>query len=126
MDLYRQNILDHHKHPRNFGTLKNADASAQAYNATCGDQIRMDIRIDVRNNIRVVGDIRFSGNGCAISQAAASMLSEMVKGMILTDVEKIDRKTVLDLLGTELTPSRTKCAMLPLEVMKKALQTKSP
>jgi nitrogen fixation NifU-like protein len=117
MDMYREIILDHYKHPRNFGHLPHATASANAYNATCGDKIVMEISIE-NNKIK---DIRFSGVGCAISQAAASMLTEKVKGMGQTEVMKLSVKNILTMLGTTLTPSRIKCAMLPLEVLQKAV-----
>ncbi|MCX6793489.1 MAG: SUF system NifU family Fe-S cluster assembly protein [Candidatus Gottesmanbacteria bacterium] len=118
MDLYREIILDHYKHPRNFGRLPHASATANAYNTTCGDKIIMEIAVTDKKEIK---DIRFSGTGCAISQAAASMLTEKVKGMRQTDVMKLTTKDILDLLGTTLTPSRTKCATLPLEVLQKAV-----
>src|SRR5450759_4305292 len=117
MDMYREIILDHYKHPHNFGHLPHASASANAYNATCGDKIVMEIIIDNKK----IKDIRFSGEGCAISQAAASMLTEKVKGMKKTEVMKLTTKNILDMLGTTLTPSRTKCATLPLEVLQKAV-----
>ncbi|MBI2404645.1 SUF system NifU family Fe-S cluster assembly protein [Candidatus Gottesmanbacteria bacterium] len=119
MDMYREIILDHYKHPRNFGTLAKPDASAQEYNATCGDRIRMEVRIS-KGNIK---DIKFSGVGCAISQASASMLTEKVKRMDTNAVMKLATEDMLALLETTLTPSRIKCAVLPLEVLQKALKT---
>lgn len=116
MDMYRELILDHYKHPRNFGHLDRADASSEAYNATCGDKMR--IEITYRSEIE---DIRFSGEGCAISQASASMLTEKVKGMSATQVQKLSLKDIQDMLGVTLTPSRVKCATLPLEVLQKAV-----
>ncbi len=118
MDMYREIILEHYKHPRNFGHLPHASATAAAYNATCGDKMVMEIRID---NSKKIKDIRFSGVGCAISQAAASMLTGKVMGMKQHDVMKLKAKNIFDMLGTTLTPSRTKCATLPLEVLQKAV-----
>lgn len=118
MDLYRDVILDHYKHPRNFGTLPGVHTSAESYNATCGDRISMDIVVGKNHEIE---DVRFSGNGCAISMAAASMLTEKVKGMRVGKVLKLRGKLMTDLLGTTLTPSRTKCATLSLEVLHKAI-----
>jgi nitrogen fixation protein NifU and related proteins len=118
MDIYRELILDHYKHPRNFGVLKNPTASSQAYNATCGDKIVMEIKVSKDKKIE---DVRFSGVGCAISQASASLITEKVKGMDLGKVLKLTGDDVLDLLGTTLTPSRMKCATLPLEVLHKAI-----
>ncbi len=116
MDMYRDAILDHYKHPRNFGHLARPAAKASAYNATCGDRIVMEI-----NGKKEIDDIRFSGEGCAISQASASMLTENVKGMRLEKVIKITAHDIIDMLGTTLTPSRVKCATLPLEVLQKAV-----
>lgn len=116
MDIYRELILDHYKHPRNFGHLDHVDAVAEAYNATCGDKMRIEIKFK-----SVIEDIRFSGEGCAISQASASMLTEKVKGMSSEKIKKLSRNDIEDMLGTTLTPSRVKCATLPLEVLQKAI-----
>ncbi|OGG11540.1 SUF system NifU family Fe-S cluster assembly protein [Candidatus Gottesmanbacteria bacterium RBG_13_45_10] len=118
MDLYREVILDHYKHPRNFGKLHDASATAQAYNATCGDRIIMEVKVNTKGKIE---DIRFSGVGCAISQASASMLTEKVKHKSLDSVMKISSRDIMKMLGTTLTPSRIKCATLPLEVLQKAV-----
>lgn len=119
MDLYRENILDHYKHPRNFGHLDGANVSSEEINMSCGDKIRMEIILDNKQIL----DIRFSGEGCAINQASASMLTEKVKGMRAEDVMKLDLKYIEGLLGTSLTPSRVKCALLPLEAIQKAVQS---
>ena len=119
MDLYRDNILDHYKHPRNFGVLDKPDKSQTGQNASCGDVIRIDIKLNKSGN--AIKGIRFSGNGCAISQASASMLTEKVLNMGIVDVKKLKFKDIEILLGTDLTPSRVKCAALPLEVLLSAL-----
>ncbi len=116
MDIYRQTILDHYKHPRNFGHLTRPDAKVEEGNVTCGDRIVIEIK-----GKKHIEDIKFSGEGCAISQASASMLTEKVKGMKLTDVMKLQTRDIITMLGTALTPSRTKCATLPLEVLTKAV-----
>ncbi len=121
MDMYRQIILDHYKHPRNFGHLPHATATADAYNATCGDKITMEIKGQGTGDKMIIEDIRFSGTGCAISQAAASMLTEKVKGKRVSDVMKMTAADLITMLGTTLTPSRIKCATLPLEVLQKAI-----
>jgi nitrogen fixation NifU-like protein len=118
MDMYREIILDHYKHPRNFGHLPHASAGASAYNTTCGDKIMMEIVVDTKKEIE---DIRFSGVGCAISQAAASMLTEHAKGKRVSDVMKMKAADIIKMIGSPLTPSRTKCATLPLEVLQKAM-----
>jgi nitrogen fixation protein NifU and related proteins len=122
MDLYRDIILDYYKHPRNFGTLEKYDTTADAANTTCGDKIRMDILFGKNGKgQQIISDIRFSGIGCAISQASASMLTESVKGKNVEEVKKMNSKEVIEMVGGQLTPSRTKCATLPLEVLMNAL-----
>jgi nitrogen fixation NifU-like protein len=115
-DFYRDYILDHYRNPRNFGTLENADVEAEDLNPLCGDQIRMQLKVAGD----VVRDLRFSGKGCAISQASASMLTEAVKGMKLSDVAKLSKDVVLENVGIGISPTRMKCAMLGLRVLKSA------
>ena len=122
MDIYRELILDHYKHPKNFGSLKNKTSSAQALNATCGDRIVMDVHVDSKKKLV---DVKFSGVGCAISQASASMLTEKVKGLSTEKILSITAEDIIAMLGTTLTPSRIKCATLPLEVLHAALLSKS-
>lgn len=116
MDIYREVILDHYKHPRNFGHLDKPDAKVEEGNVTCGDRIVMEII-----GKKKIDAIKFSGEGCAISMASASMLTEKVKGMKVGAVMKLSANDIITMLGTPLTPSRTKCAMLPLEVLTKAI-----
>jgi nitrogen fixation NifU-like protein len=115
-DFYRDYILDHYRNPRNFGRLTNPDVQAEDLNPLCGDQIRMELKVDDG----VVSDLRFSGKGCAISQASASMLTEMVKGMKLSDVAKLSKDAVLENVGIGISPTRLKCALLGLRVLKSA------
>ncbi len=115
-DFYRDYILDHYRQPRNFGHLEHADAEAEDLNPFCGDQIRMQLKVDDG----VVSDVRFSGKGCAISQASASMLTERIKGMRLADVAKLSKDVVLEDVGIGISPTRMKCAMLGLRVLKSA------
>ena len=112
--IYREQILDHNKNPRNKGTLENPQFTYQDVNPLCGDEIRMDLQTDGER----VTEIRFSGRGCAISQAAASILTEMVDGQTLDDVKAISRDDLLDELGVPISPARMKCAMLGLKVLK--------
>lgn len=112
--IYREQILDHNKNPRNKGTLENPQFTYQDVNPLCGDEIRMDVQTDGQR----VTDVRFSGRGCAISQAAASILTEMVDGQTLDDVKAISREDLLDELGVPISPARMKCAMLGLKVLK--------
>lgn len=113
-DLYRQNILDHYQNPRNFGTLEHPDISAEDSNPLCGDEIRIDLQ--VKDN--VIEDVRFSGKGCSISRAAASMLTEEIRGKTLDEVKRIGKDDVLEMLGIELGPVRLKCALLALKTLK--------
>ncbi len=115
-DFYRDYILDHYRNPRNFGTLERADVEAEDLNPLCGDQIRMQLKVDQG----VVTDVKFSGKGCAISQASASMLTERIKGMKLADVAKLSKDVVLEDVGIGISPTRMKCAMLGLRVLKSA------
>ena len=116
-DFYRDYILDHYRNPRNFGTLDHPDATAEDLNPLCGDQIRMDVAVAGDGT---VSDVKFSGKGCAISQASASMLTETVKGMKLEDVARLSKETVLENVGIGISPTRMKCAMLGLRVLKSA------
>ncbi len=112
--LYREAILDHFRNPRNKGTLDPADYSYEDVNPLCGDEIRMDLRTDGER----ITEVRFSGRGCAISQAAASILTEMVEGRPLDEVKAISGEDLLDELGVPISPARMKCAMLGLKVLK--------
>lgn len=116
-DFYRDYILDHYRNPRNFGALERSDIEAEDINPLCGDQIKMQLELDDG----VVKDVRFSGKGCAISQASASMLTEAVKGMKLSDIAKLPKDVVLENVGIGISPTRMKCAMLGLRVLKSAV-----
>ena len=113
-DLYRDNIIDHYQNPRNYGTLEHPDISYEDSNPVCGDELRIDLQ--VKDN--TVVDARFSGHGCSISQASASMLTEEIIGKSLAEVRQIDKQYLLDLLGIPLGPERLKCALLSLKVLK--------
>ncbi len=122
MDLYREQILDHFKHPRNFGHLDGANVTSEESNVSCGDRIVIEIRLSTGKQ-KVIEAICFNGEGCAINQASASMLTEKVTGMRVEDVMKLTLQDVEAILGTTLTPSRVKCALLPLEAIHKAIQS---
>jgi len=119
MDLYSEIILDHYKNPRNKGVLKGANAVSKDANPLCGDKIYFYLKVDKDG---VIKDARFDGSGCAISQAASSMLAEILPGKKVSDVAKWDKNTVFGLLNVDLTPARTKCALLGLNVLHQALE----
>lgn len=118
MDIYREIILDHYKHPHNFGHLQKPSATHTLFNSACGDKITMEVKIDKKGNVT---DVRFSGEGCAISQASASMLTDMIKGKTKEEIMELKSSDIFSMLQTELTVSRVKCAVLPLEVLQKTL-----
>lgn len=114
VDLYREQIIDHYRNPRNYGTIENADITYEDSNPLCGDRVRIDVK--VRDG--KVADIKFSGRGCAISQAATSMLTELVVGEDLDEVRNLSAQDILDELGVPISPARIKCALLGLKVLK--------
>jgi nitrogen fixation protein NifU and related proteins len=113
-DIYREIILDHYKNPRNKGTLDPHDYSYEDVNPLCGDEIRVDVRVKDDH----VSEIAFSGRGCAVSQASASILMEMVEGKSLDDVKAITKDNLLEEIGIPVSPARLKCALLGLKVLK--------
>lgn len=116
-DFYREFILDHYKRPRNFGTLENPDISNEEDNPLCGDRIRIDLRLSDDR----VADVRFQGQGCAISTAAASILTEKIKGAPLERIRTFSKEEMLEALGVPLSPVRLKCGLLALKVLKAGL-----
>jgi len=115
--LYREVILDHYKNPRSHGLLADADAQAEGQNPLCGDEISVSVRFDGDT----IAEIGFEGRGCAISQAATSMLTELVRGRTAQEVAAMPRDELLEEIGIPLTPVRLKCAILGLGVLKVAL-----
>jgi nitrogen fixation NifU-like protein len=118
-DLYRENILDHYKNPRNHGEIANADAYAEGMNPLCGDEV--SIFVTFADDGETIADAKFAGRGCAISQASTSMLTELIKGRKAREVLEFDREELLSEVGIPLTPVRLKCAILGLHTLKVAL-----
>lgn len=116
-DFYREFILDHYKRPRNYGTLENPDITYEEDNPLCGDRIRIDLSLDAGH----VADVRFTGEGCAISTAAASILTQKIKGEPLERVRAFSKEEMLEALGVPLSPIRLKCGLLALKVLKTGL-----
>ena len=119
-DIYKETILDHYRHPRNFGDLPNANAHARDANNLCGDVIEMQVRVDAER----IGDVRFRGQGCAISMATASMLTEFSKGKPVSQVRKLGKDDLIRLLGADPGPARIECALLALDVLKTAISAR--
>jgi nitrogen fixation NifU-like protein len=117
--LYREVILDHYKNPRGHGVIDGADAEAEGQNPLCGDEV--SIYVVFGEDGETIEDVKFSGRGCAISQAATSMLMEMTKGRTAQQVAELDKDELLAEIGVPLTPVRLKCAMLGLTTLKVAL-----
>lgn len=118
-DIYQAIILDHYRNPRNHGILEHPTHQAKGLNASCGDKLQMDIV--VKNDI--IEEVRFSGVGCAISQASASLLTESIAGRPVQEILALGPQDVLALLGVTLSPSRIKCGLLSLETLKKTLSS---
>ena len=116
-DMYQDNILEHYKEPHNHGELRGHNVSYRDVNPLCGDIIEMQMIVEDEK----IKNVMFSGKGCAISRAAASMLTDKVKGESTDEALKIEKNSVLDMLGVEISAAREKCAFLPLKVMKMCL-----
>jgi len=117
--LYREIILDHYKNPRGHGVMENPDVEAEGQNPLCGDEV--SIYVAFREDGETIDEVKFSGRGCAISQAATSMLTEIVEGKTASEVATMPRDELLDELGIPLTPMRLKCALLGLTTLRLAL-----
>ena len=115
--LYSETLLDHFRHPRNYGDLPAADISYESFNPLCGDRIRIAVKL----NDRIVQDARFKGDGCAISTAAASLLTEMIVGVDLEQLSSLPADRLISALESNIQPARLQCALLPLEALRTGL-----
>jgi nitrogen fixation NifU-like protein len=113
-DMYRQQILDHYKNPRNYGEMEDPTFSHVGENPSCGDTIQVDVRLE--DDDETIEYVSFTGDGCAISQASASLLSEKLQGTTLDELEAMDTDDVTDMLGVDISPMRIKCAVLARQV----------
>lgn len=117
---YKDDIIDHYKNPRNFGEMEAADITINESNSSCGDVVQVQVKMDGNK----ISEIKWRGVGCAISTAAASMLSEKVEGMSLGEVEKIGEKGIVEMMGGEINAGRMKCATLAYRALLKIIENK--
>jgi nitrogen fixation protein NifU and related proteins len=117
--LYSEKLLDHFRHPRNYGALAAPDVSYESFNPLCGDRIRIELKIENRS----VSDVRFRGDGCAISIAAASLLTQLLLTTSLSAVQTISDDQLIAALESDIKPARIQCALLPLEALRTGLKT---
>jgi len=118
MDIYAENIMDHYKNPRNYGSLKDASGTRHELNSTCGDELFVDVKVE---GGRLV-DVSYRGEGCAISQAGASILFDEVVGMKVDEILEMKKEDVFEMLGVEITARRSKCALLGLVALQNVLK----
>ncbi|MGZ0747921.1 MULTISPECIES: Fe-S cluster assembly sulfur transfer protein SufU [unclassified Haloparvum] len=113
-DMYRQQILDHYKNPRNYGEMEDPDFTHVGENPSCGDTIQMDVRLE--DDGETIDYVSFTGDGCAISMASASMLSERLAGMTIDELHDLETDDITEMLGVDISPMRVKCAVLGRQV----------
>jgi nitrogen fixation protein NifU and related proteins len=121
-DLYRDEILEHYRRPHNFGKLQHPDVSYEGANPLCGDRLTMMLDLDESGTVT---DVAFTGRGCAISQASASMLTDTLRGRSTEELGRLAKDDVLELLGIEISPARLKCALLSLDTLQHAIAERS-
>lgn len=119
-EAFRERVLEHYKHPRNFGVLEPADVDVEEDNPLCGDTVRVTLRLSGGR----IEDVRFEGRGCAISLASASLLSERIKGRTVEEILALSRDEIVAMLGIPVSPVRLKCALLPHAAIARGLATK--
>ena len=119
--IYKEYLLEYYKNPRNYGAIENCDIQKHDHNPLCGDEIDIYIQLDKNHNKKTIEKIQFTGKGCVVCIASASILTEHLEGMDIEGVKDFSREDFLKLLGLNLTPTRVKCAMLPLAAIKKGI-----
>jgi len=119
IDIFGENILDHYRNPRNSGDLEKPDIVVSDLNPLCGDKFEFQIKLNGNSKIQ---DVKFKGDGCAISTASASMLTDEIKNKSLEDIRNMKSEKVFELLGIEVGPARINCALLPLSILKQAVK----
>ena len=117
--MYAENIMDHFNSPRNVGEVEKPDIKHRGFNPFCGDQVEVTIKLDKEKEIQ---EIKFTGKGCSISQASASMLTELIKGNSIEEVKKLTKEDILDLLNIPIGPVRLKCALLALDTVQEGIK----
>jgi len=117
-EMYKEHILEHYKNPQNYGELAKATHSQTEYNPLCGDKLTIQLIVEDDK----ISDIKFTGQGCAISMAAASLLTEKLKGQNISEVENMNRDNMMELLKIPVGPARIKCVLLSLEAVRRALK----
>ena len=123
-DMYQEIILQHYRSPANFGAMPNADLTGEESNPLCGDRITLQVKLDAARS--AVEDVKFSGDGCAISVASASLLTQRIKGKSLDEVRRLTREDILQLVGIPLSPVRVKCALTGFSALGHALHPPAP
>ncbi len=118
-DMFAENIIDHFNSPRNQGQLEKYDIKQKGFNPFCGDQIEITVKLNQKKEIL---DMKFTGKGCSISQASASMLTELIKGKTIDQVKRLTKEDILDLLNIPIGPVRMKCALLGLDTVQEGIK----
>lgn len=118
LDMYAEEILDHYRSPKNFGRLDKPDVKVRELNPLCGDQYEFQVKVSDGK----ITEVKFNGDGCAISTASASMLSEFIKGKKISELKKMEQRDLLSMLKIEVSPARLKCAMLAFDIVKKVAE----
>lgn len=124
MDIYREEILEHYRHPHNFGELHDYDRRIDGANPLCGDSLTLYLKFSGKGQKKVIENVSFTGVGCALSTAAASLLTDRIKGRKVVELALFDKEEMLKLIGSQVAPARLKCVLLPLEALREALITK--